>query len=186
MTDTAGSTDLGATTGTWAIDPTHTTIGFSIRHAMIAKVRGRFTEFEGTFVIDSANVGASSASITIQAGSFTTENADRDNHVKSGDFLDVENFPTLMFVSTGAVQQGGTFTVTGDLTIHGVTQSVPVEFELTGTSTNPWGGNLIGFEGTADISREAFGLTWNTALETGGVLVSDTVKLVLDVEAVKQ
>jgi polyisoprenoid-binding protein YceI len=186
MTDPAGTNDPAAITGTWAIDPTHTTIGFSIRHAMIAKVRGRFTEFDGTFVIDSENVGGSTASLTIQAASFTTENADRDAHVKSADFLDVENFPTLTFTSTSAVQQGSIFTVTGDLTIHGVTQSVPVEFDLTGTSTDPWGGNRIGFEGTADISRSLFGLTWNTALETGGVLVSDTVKLVLDVEAVKQ
>lgn len=173
-------------TGTWAIDPTHTTIGFSIRHAMIAKVRGSFGEFEGTFVINGADVAASTASLTIQAASFSTDNADRDVHVKSADFLDVENFPALTFTSTSATQQGSTFTVTGDLTIHGVTQSVPVSFDLIGTSTDPWGGNRIGFEGSADISREAFGLTWNTALETGGVLISDTVKLVLDVEAVKQ
>ena len=186
MSNPAGTTDPATVIGTWAIDPTHTTIGFSIRHAMIAKVRGRFTEFEGTFVIDGENVTASTASLSIQAASLTTENADRDGHVKSADFLDVENFPTLTFTSTSAVQQGSTFTVTGDLTIHGVTQSIPVEFELTGTSTDPWGVNRIGFEGSADISREAFGLTWNTALETGGVLVSDTVKLVLDVEAVKQ
>jgi polyisoprenoid-binding protein YceI len=186
MTVNAETTSPAAITGTWAIDPTHTTIGFTIRHAMIAKVRGRFAEFEGTFVIDGANVGASTASLTIQAASFSTDNADRDGHVKSADFLDVENFPTLTFTSTSAVQQGNAFTVTGDLTIHGVTQSVPVAFELVGTSTDPWGGNRIGFEGTAEISREAFGLTWNTALETGGVLISDTVKLVFDVEAVKQ
>ena len=113
-------------------------------------------------------------------------NADRDGHVKSADFLDVENFPTLTFASTAVAQQGSNFTVTGDLTIHGVTQSVPVSFDVVGTSTDPWGNKKIGFEGTAEISREAFGLTWNTALETGGVLISDTVKLVLDVEAVKQ
>ncbi len=186
MTTTADTSIQDAITGTWAIDPTHTTIGFSIRHAMIAKVRGNFGEFEGTFVIDGANVGASSASLTIQAASFSTDNADRDGHVKSADFLDVENFPTLTFTSTAIAQQGSSFTVTGDLTIHGVTQSVPVSFDVVGTSTDPWGNKRIGFEGTAEISREAYGLTWNTALEAGGVLISDNVKLVLDVEAVKQ
>ena len=179
-------TTISAITGTWAIDPTHTTIGFNARHAMIAKVRGSFAEFEGTFVIDGDNVAASTANLTIQAASISTKNDDRDVHVKSADFLDVEAFPTLTFVSTSASQSGSTFTVTGDLTVHGVTKSVPVAFELVGTSTDPWGGNRIGFEGEAEISREEFGLTWNAALETGGVLISDKVKLVLDVEAVKQ
>ena len=186
MTENAIATGATAITGTWAIDPTHTTIGFHARHAMIAKVRGKFTEFEGTFVIDGENIGTSSAALTIQSASITTDNADRDAHVKSADFLDVEAFPTLTFTSTSATQSGSTFNVTGDLAIHGVSKSVTVEFDLVGTSTDPWGGNRIGFEGTAEISRKEFGLTWNAALETGGVLVSDTVKLVLDVEAVKQ
>ncbi len=184
MSDTA--TTAPQVTGTWAIDPSHTVIGFNARHAMVAKVRGHFSEFEGTLVIDGANAAVSSANLTIQAASITTENADRDAHLKSADFLDVENFPTLTFTSTSTTQRGNTFILTGDLTIHGVTKSVPVEFELIDTSIDPWGGSRIGFEGVAEISRKEFGLVWNTVLEFGGVLVSDSVKLVLDVEAVKQ
>lgn len=177
--------DLSATTGTWAIDPTHTTIGFSARHAMVAKVRGHFNEFSGSLTLDGANPAASSAELTISAASIDTKNADRDGHLKSADFLDVENFPNLTFTSTSVAAKGDTFVVTGDLTIHGVTNSVDVAFELLGTSKDPWGNDRIGFEGEAEISREAYGLVWNAALETGGVLVGDKVKLVLDVEAVR-
>jgi len=180
-------TDLSATTGTWAIDPTHTTIGFSVRHAMVAKVRGRFAEFEGTFNLDGANPAASSASLVIQTASITTENADRDAHLKSAEFLNVDVNPTLTFTSTGVRQtDDDEFVVTGDLTINGVTKSVDVEFELAGTSQDPWGGTRIGFEGETKVSRKDFGLTWNVALEAGGVLVGDEIKISLDVEAVKQ
>jgi len=180
-------TDLSNTTGTWAIDPSHSTIGFSVRHAMVAKVRGRFTEFEGSFTLDGANPGASTAAFVAQTASITTENADRDAHLKSGDFLNVEANPTLAFTSTAVKQAGDTsFTVTGDLTINGVTKAVDVVFELLGTSQDPWGGTRIGFEGETKISRKEFGLTWNVALETGGVLVGDDIKINLDVEAVKQ
>lgn len=178
---------LEATTGTWEIDPTHTTIGFQARHAMVAKVRGRFSEFTGSMTLDGANPAASSAEITILAASIDTRTADRDAHLKSADFLDVENFPTLAFTSTKVTQTSDvTFTVEGDLTIRDTTRPVTVAFELLGTSQDPWGGTRIGFEGTAEISRKDFGLVWNVALETGGVLVSDTVKLEFDVEAVKQ
>lgn len=179
-------TDLSNTTGTWVIDPTHTTIGFSARHAMVAKVRGNFAEFAGSFTLDGSNPAASKAELTVQTATIDTRNADRDGHLKSADFLDVENFPTLTFTSTSVSGGGEKFTVTGDLTIHGVTKSVPVEFELLGVSTDPWGGIRIGFEGSTEISRKEFGLVWNAALETGGVLVGDTVKIELDVEAVKQ
>ena len=181
------STDLAATTGTWQIDPTHSTIGFVARHAMIAKVRGGFPEFTGTLELDGADPAKSSATLTIVASSFTTSNDDRDAHVKSGDFLDVEQFPTLTFVSKAVTAKGDDdFIVTGDLTIHGVTHSVDVKFELLGVSQDPWGNTRIGFEGKAEISRKEFGLVWNVALETGGVLVGDTIKLELDIEAVKQ
>jgi polyisoprenoid-binding protein YceI len=121
------------------------------------------------------------------ASSFSTNNADRDAHVKSADFLDVDQFPTLSFTSKAVTQKDDDeFIVTGDLTIHGVTKSVDVKFELLGTSQDPWGGTRIGFEGKAEISRKEFGLVWNVALETGGVLVSDTIKLEMDVEAVKK
>ena len=181
------STDLAATTGTWEIDPTHSTIGFVARHAMVAKVRGGFSDFTGTLTLDGEDPAKSSASLTIVASSFSTNNPDRDAHVKSADFLDVEQFPTLTFASTAVTQKGDDeFIVTGDLTIHGVTKPVDVKFELLGTSQDPWGGTRIGFEGKAEISRKEFGLVWNVALETGGVLVGDTVKLELDVEAVKK
>ena len=181
------STDLAATTGTWQIDPTHSTIGFVARHAMIAKVRGGFTEFTGTLNLDGADPAKSSAVLTIVTSSFTSANDERDAHVKSADFLDVEQFPTLTFTSTAVTQKGDDdFIVTGDLTIHGVTKTVDVKFELLGVNQDPWGNTRIGFEGKAEISRKEFGLVWNVALETGGVLVGDTIKLELDIEAVKQ
>lgn len=179
-------TSLIDTTGTWEIDPTHTTIGFNVRHAMIAKVRGRFTDFGGTFTLDGANPANSSAELTVQMTSVDTQNDDRDNHLRSAEFFDVETFPTMTFVSTGVAAKGNDFVVTGDLTVHGVTKSVPVEFELVGISQDPWGNTRIGFEGEAEINRRDFGLEWNVALDTGGVLVSETIKIVLDVEAVKQ
>lgn len=180
-------TDLSATTGTWDIDPTHTTIGFSTRHAMVAKVRGSFSEFTGSFTLDGANPTNSIANLTIVTSSFDTKNADRDAHVKSADFLDVDQFPTITFVSKAVTQKSDdTFVVTGDLTVHGVTNSVDITWELVGTSQDPWGNTRIGFEGKGEISRKEFGLVWNAALETGGVLVGDAIKLDLDVEAVKQ
>jgi polyisoprenoid-binding protein YceI len=177
--------DLANTTGTWVIDPTHTTIGFSARHAMVAKVRGQFNEFAGSLTLDGSDPTASSAQLTAETASIDTRNPDRDGHLKSADFLDVESFPTLTFTSTSVSGNGESFVVTGDITIHGVTKSVDVKFELLGVSTDPWGGVRIGFEGKTEISRKDFGLVWNTALETGGVLVGDTVKIELDVEAVK-
>ncbi len=179
-------TSLTDTTGTWEIDPTHTTIGFNVRHAMIAKVRGRFTDFGGTFTLDGANPANSSAELTVQMTSVDTQNDDRDNHLRSAEFFDVESFPTMTFVSTGVAAKGSDFVVTGDLTVHGVTKSVPVEFELVGISQDPWGNTRIGFEGEAEINRRDFGLEWNVALDTGGVLVSENIKISLDVEAVKQ
>ena len=181
-TEAAG---LSSAIGTWVIDPTHTNLGFTARHAMVAKVRGTFTAFEGSFTI-AEDVTASTAELTIEAASIETKNADRDAHLKSGDFLDVEAFPTVTFTSTSVRVDGSDIVVTGDLTIHGVTKSVDVTYELVGISQDPWGGTRIGFEGEAKISRKDFGLVWNVALETGGVLVGDEIKLTLDVEAVKQ
>ena len=179
--------DLSATTGTWAIDPTHTTIGFSARHAMVAKVRGSFTDFAGTFPLDGANPAASSAELVIQTTSIDTGNADRDGHLKSAEFLNVEANPTLSFTSTSVkIKNDTTFIVAGNLTLGAITKSEDVTFELVGTSQDPWGGIRIGFEGEAEISRKDFGLVWNAALETGGVLVGDSVKITLDIEAVKQ
>jgi polyisoprenoid-binding protein YceI len=177
--------ELALTTGTWTIDPTHTVIGFSARHEMVAKVRGRFEDFAGNFVLDGADPSASSANLTVQLASVDTKNADRDTHLKSAEFFDVDQFPTMTFTSTSVEGSGPKFTVHGDLTVHGITKNIPVTFELVGVSTDPWGGTRIGFEGHAEINRKDFDLTWNVALETGGVLVSDTIKIELDVEAVK-
>ncbi|MHB1066841.1 MAG: YceI family protein [Candidatus Nanopelagicales bacterium] len=177
---------LANATGTWAIDPAHTTLGFTARHAMVAKVRGSFGDFSGTFTIDGADLANSSAELTIQAASIDTKSADRDAHLASADFLDVENFPTITFVSTGVSARGSDIVVTGDLTIHGVTKPVDVEYQYVGISQDPWGSTKIGFEGKATLSRKEFGLAWNVALEAGGVLVGDEIKLSLDVEATKQ
>lgn len=178
--------DLSAVSGTWVIDPSHTTLGFQVRHAMIAKVRGSFDEFSGSFTIDGANPAASTAELTIQTASINTNNADRDGHLKSPDFFDVEKNPVITFTSTGVEVKGDDIIVTGDLTINGVTKSVPVKYELTGTSVDPWGNTRVGFEGEAKINRKDFNLTWNAALETGGVLVGEEIKLAIDVEAIKQ
>lgn len=186
MSETTTSTGLAAVTGTWAIDPTHSTIAFSARHAMVAKVRGTFSEFEGTLVLDGENPAASKADLTIQAASIDTKTADRDAHLKSPDFLDVEAFPTLTFTTTSVQHTGGNdFALVGDLTIHGVTKPVTIAVELVGVNADPWGGTRVGLEGKTEISRKDFGLTWNVAIEGGGILVGDSIKIELDVEAVK-
>lgn len=180
-------TQYEGATGTWELDSTHTNIGFSARHAMVAKVRGRFTEYAGTIVIDGANPSASSTKVTIQTKSIDTRNDQRDEHLRSADFLDVEQFPEVTFASTGVKDKGdGEFVLAGDLTIHGVTRPVELEVSYAGVSPDPWGGTRIGFEAHTEISRKDFGLTWNVALETGGVLVSDKIRIDIDVEAVKQ
>jgi polyisoprenoid-binding protein YceI len=179
-------TSLSDATGTWEIDPAHTILGFSARHAMVAKVRGKFNEFSGSFTIDGANPTNSKADLTIQAGSIDTGQADRDGHLKSGDFLDAEQFPAVTFTSTSIAVSGDSIKVTGDLTIHGVTKPVTIDYEFTGISQDPWGNTKIGFEGHAKINRKEFGLVWNAALETGGVLVGEDIKLELDVEATKK
>lgn len=180
-------TDFSPTAGTWKLDESHTVIGFNARHAMVTRVRGRFTEFDGSFTIDADAPEKSTATVSIKSASLDSGNADRDAHVKAADFLDVESNPELTFTSTSIKHvKGNDFTVTGDLTISGVTRSVDVDLSYVGISQDPWGGTRIGFEGKTEISRKDFGLTWNVALETGGVLVSEKVKIELDVEAVKQ
>ena len=180
-------TDYSAATVTWQIDASHTTIGFAARHAMVAKVRGRFADFDGSFTIDGSSPENSTATVTIKTASLDTRNDDRDGHLKSADFLDVEKYPEITFASTSIKSVGdGDFIVGGDLTISGVTQPIEVALTYVGVSQDPWGGTRIGFEGQTEFSRKDFGLTWNVALETGGVLVGEKVKIELDVEAVKQ
>jgi len=176
-------TDL---TGTYTLDPTHTRIGFVARHAMVTKVRGSFNEFEGTAAIDGDNPAASSVRVTIDAASIDTRNAQRDAHLRSNDFLTLEQYPQITFVSTGIRQVGDTtFEVTGDLTIKDVTNRITVPFEFEGASQDPFGNQRIGFDGSVTVSRKDYGLTWNAALETGGVLVGDKIVLEFEVSAVK-
>ena len=173
-------------TGDYAIDTTHTRLGFSARHAMVTTVRGGFTDFEGNARIDTTNPAASHVEIVINAASIDTGVTDRDGHLKSADFFDVENNPRITFTSTAVERDGDVWAITGDLTIKDVTKPVTIEFEQTGSAKDPFGNTRVGFEGATAISRKEWGLTWNAALETGGVLVSDKVKLEFDVSAIKK
>jgi polyisoprenoid-binding protein YceI len=177
--------DLSIYTGTWTIDSVHSKIGFVARHAVVSKVRGAFDIYEANIVLDGANVPASTISFSAKADSIDTGNEQRDGHLKSADFLDVENYPTVDFKSTAITQTGdATFDLTGDLTIRGTTRPVTVKFEANGVA-EAFGTTKAGFEGTATISRKEWGLVWNAPLETGGVLVSDNVNLVIEIEADK-
>jgi len=171
--------------GDYTLDASHTRLGFSARHAMVTTVRGQFKEFEGHAHIDADNPAASSVSVTIQTASIDTGVADRDGHLKSADFFDVEANPEITFVSTEVSRDGDDWTITGDLTVKGVAKPVTIEFESTGSARDPFGNLRIGFEGGTAISRKDWGLTWNAALETGGVLVSDKVKLEFDISAIR-
>jgi polyisoprenoid-binding protein YceI len=172
-------------TGDYTIDPAHTRIGFSARHAMVTTVRGHFAEFAGTAHIDAANPAESKVELTIQASSIDTGVADRDAHLRSADFFDSEANKEITFVSTKVERDGDDWVITGDLTINGNTLPVTVPFESTGSARDPFGNLRVGFEGGTAISRKEWGISWNAALETGGVLVSDKVKLEFDVSAIR-
>jgi polyisoprenoid-binding protein YceI len=173
------------TPGTWVIDPSHSTVGFTARHLMVSRVRGRFTEFSGTVVVGEA-VEDSTVSVTIQAASFTTGDEQRDGHVRSGDFLDVEAFPTLTFEGRAPRRSGDGWTLPGELTIRGVTRPVELAVEALGVLADPWGNRKAALAATTEIDREEFGITWNAALEAGGVLVGPKVKIELDVQLAVQ
>ncbi len=177
--------DLAALAGTWAFDPSHSRLGFEARHAVVTKVRGHFADFTGTVVVG-ADLASSSVVVDAKLDSIDTGSADRDGHLKSADFFDVENTNALSFKSTAIKADGDDFVVTGDLTIKDVTKSVDLKVEATGIATDPFGNVRAGFEGTAEINRKDFGLTWNVALEAGGLLVSEKIKLQLDISAIKQ
>ena len=173
-------------TGTYAIDPAHSRIGFAVRHAMVTKVRGSFNEFDGTGYFDAENPANSELALTIKAASIDTRNADRDARLRSDDFFDVETYPEISFVSSSVEQtRAGEYLVTGDLTIKGVTQPVTVTFEYTGAAVDPFGNHRIGFEGTAKVNRKDWGVSWNAALEAGGVVISETATLEFEVSAVR-
>jgi polyisoprenoid-binding protein YceI len=185
MTTTAH--DRARLTGEYTLDPAHTRIGFVARHAMVTKVRGAFNDFTGTARIDGENPERSTVELTIQAPSIDTRNADRDGHLRSNDFLDMERYPEITFRSTGVRATGDdSFDVTGDLTVKGVTRPVTVPFTYEGQATDPFGNSRIGLEGSTTINRQDFGITWNAALETGGFLVSDRITLEFEISAVKQ
>jgi polyisoprenoid-binding protein YceI len=180
------STDYSELTGDYTIDTAHSRMGFVARHAMVAKVRGGFDEFTGSAHIDGDKPENSTAQVTIQAKSIDTRNETRDNHLRSNDFFDMDNHPEITFVSTDVDQTSETeFTLTGDLTIKGVTKPVSIPFEFTGLVVDPWGNERAGFEGSVAVNRSDWGVNWNTALEAGGVLVSDKVTLEFEIAAVK-
>ena len=182
----AATSALADVTGDYTVDVQHTRIGLRARHAMVTTVRGAFTEFAGTAHLDSADPPASSVSLRIKAASIDTGTPDRDAHLRSADFLDVDRFPELVFDSTEVEQlDEDTFRVIGDLTIKDVTRPVAVDFTLTGSAPDPFGNTRVGFEGALAIKRSDWGLTWNTPLDTGGVLVSDRIQIEFDVSAVR-
>ncbi|MQA35874.1 YceI family protein [Modestobacter roseus] len=182
----AATAALADVTGDYVVDAAHTRIGVRARHAMVTTVRGAFTDFAGTAHLDTGDPGASSVSLRIRTASIDTGAPDRDAHLRSADFLDVEQFPEMRFDST-AVQQvdDEVYRVTGDLTIKDVTRSVDVDFTLTGSALDPFGNTRVGFEGALAIKRSDWDLTWNAVLETGGVLVSDRIQVEFDVSVIR-
>ncbi|MER5587677.1 YceI family protein [Streptomyces asoensis] len=180
------SPELAALTGAYTIDPAHSTIGFVARHAMVTNVKGKFNEFTGALHLDGTDPSKSSASIDVTMDSIDTGSADRDGHLKTADFFKTDEFPQMTFRSTATQALGGDdYRVTGDLTILGVTKPLTIDLEFNGAAKDPFGNERVGFEGKAEILRSDWGLTWNAALETGGVLVSDKIKLNFDISAIK-
>ena len=172
--------------GSYALDASHSQVGFAVRHLMVSKTKGRFSDFAGTVEIGE-NPLESSVAVTIQAASVDTRDEQRDGHLRSGDFFDVEAWPTITYQSRSVRPTGkNQYVVEGDLTIKGVIQPVPLELTFEGGATDPWGGVRLGFSAKAELDREAFGLTWNQALETGGVLVGKKVTIEIEAEAIKQ
>ena len=173
-------------TGTWDIDAVHSTVGFAVKHAVVATTRGKFSTYTGGATIDAENPGNSSIWVEIDAASVDTGNEQRDGHLKSADFWNAEVNPKITFKSTSIKVDGDDVVSTGDLTVGEVTHPVDITWEFGGVAKDPWGNTKAGFEGTATLNRKDWGITWNAALETGGFLISDKVKLVLEIEANKQ
>lgn len=171
-------------TGTWTLDKAHTKIGFVAKHLMVSKVRGHFESFDATIELNEG-LTDSSIEVSIDAASITTGASDRDDHLRSADFLDVENHPDLTFVSTGISQEGDVWKVAGDLTVRGETRPVTLEATYEGAATDPWGNEHIGFSASTTMTREEWGLTWNAPLEGGGWLVSKEVDLEIEGQLVR-
>ena len=184
MTTTTTTTITPDALSTWTLDPAHTEVGFEVKHMMFAKVRGRFTDVEGTLTIGSEDE-ESGASVVIGAASIDTGQAQRDEHLRSADFFDVERFPRLTFEGTALRRDEGRLVLVGDLSIRDVVRRVELEVEESGRGVDPWGNERVGFSATATIDRRDFGLTWNQALEAGGILVGHEVRIVIEVQAVR-
>lgn len=174
-------------TGDYVVDKVHSHIGFLARHAMVAKVRGTFDDFEATAHLDAEDPAKSTVRVVIQAASVDTRNEQRDEHLRSNDFFDMANYPEIIFESTAVEKiDDERYNLTGDLTIKGVTRPVTIGFELLGAATDPYGNLRVGFEGSVEINRKDWGVNWNAALEAGGVLVSEKVTLEFEISAIKQ
>ncbi|TFC91953.1 polyisoprenoid-binding protein [Cryobacterium sinapicolor] len=182
MTETTAVSIPGYKAGTWTIDPTHSEVGFSIRHIMISKVKGTFEKFDATFVTGE-NPLDSSVTASAQVVSINTNQADRDGHLRTGDFFDAETYPTIDFVSTGVRQVKGDFLIDGNLTIKGVTKPVTFDFEFGGFGTDPYGNYKAGATAKTEVTRADFGLTYNAALETGGMLLGEKVTITIELQA---
>ena len=187
MTDTfdAPTTAIDDITGDYTIDPSHSTLGFVARHAMVTKVRGQFSDFEGTARVDATDPAASRVDLTIDVASIDTRSADRDGHLRSGDFFDAETYPNIRFVSTDVKRTAPTGPSPATSPSRTSPSPSSIDFEETGSAQDPFGNVRVGFEGATTINRKDFGLTWNAALETGGVLVSEKIKLEFDISAIK-
>lgn len=178
--------DLAHLTGEYTVDPTHSEIGFAVRHAMVTTVRGQFAEYEGVLRLDGSKPANSSAEVTIKVASIDTNQAQRDEHLRTGDFFDAATYPEISFRSTSAEQvDDETYRMHGDLTIKDTTKPVSIDFTYNGSATDPYGNLRVGFEGSTTVNRGDWGLTYNAALEGGGVLISDKVKLTFDISAIK-
>jgi polyisoprenoid-binding protein YceI len=179
--------ETASTTTTWNIDANHSEVGFAVKHLMVATVKGSFRRFSGHVVLDEANITNSVIEAEIDASSIDTRQEQRDGHLRSADFFETEKYPTITFRSTKVEQvRHGYYQATGSLTIRDITREVVLDVEETGRGGDPWGNQRIGFNARTTINREDFGLTWNQALETGGVLVGKDVRITLDVQIVKQ
>ena len=181
---TSTTTSVSIPTGTWTIDPTHTRIGFVARHMMVTKVRGSFSEFSAEVEV-AENPFESKLSAEVQMASIDTGSADRDGHLRTNDFFDIEQYPTMRLVSSGFEGSGESYVMHADLTIKGVTKPVDFELEFDGVGQDPWGGTRAGFTATTTINRKDWGIEWNAPLETGGVLVGEKIQIELDVQLVK-
>jgi len=167
----------------WNVDASHSSIGFSVKHMMVSKVRGSFADFTAEVEADETDLTGANIAFTIKVASINTGSEDRDNHLRSADFFDAETYPEIKFIANNISKKGDDYEIAGDLTIKDVTKPVVFEAEYGGKGTNPWGVEVVAFEAETKINREEFGLTWNAALETGGVLVGKDIKITLDLEA---